>query len=198
MAAIQPTLFDIEQWLPVVGYEGYYDVSNHGRVRSRDRVILTQNGQHRRYRGTILSPSVHKSGRRIVQLNVGNRQRSRYVHQLVLESFVGPRPSGMEGCHYDDDPSNNHLSNLRWDTREANERDKLRNSGHYLRRKTHCPRGHLLEEPNLVRGPLKRGHRTCLACSRTSAHIQRYPSLRPDIQKVSDSYYRALMADSAA
>ena len=48
------------------------------------------------------------------------------VHVLVLEAFVGPRPPGMDGCHYDGDPSNNTLANLRWDTRKANAADAIR------------------------------------------------------------------------
>jgi hypothetical protein len=51
--------------------------------------------------------------------------KARYVHHLVLETFVGPRPNGMECCHCDGDASNNHLSNLRWDTKASNESDKV-------------------------------------------------------------------------
>ena len=49
------------------------------------------------------------------------------VHCLVLEAFVGPRPAGMEGCHYpDSDRTNNHVDNLRWDTHAENVRDRFR------------------------------------------------------------------------
>jgi hypothetical protein len=48
------------------------------------------------------------------------------IHRLVLEAFVGPCPPGMEGCHLDDDPENNRLDNLRWDTPEANREDATR------------------------------------------------------------------------
>lgn len=51
------------------------------------------------------------------------------VHHLVLEAFVGPRPKGKEACHWDDDPSNNKLSNLRWGTKQENTEDLLRNGG---------------------------------------------------------------------
>jgi hypothetical protein len=51
----------------------------------------------------------------------------RYVHHLVLEAFVGPRPKGMECCHWDDDATNNRLSNLRWGTRLDNMQDRIRN-----------------------------------------------------------------------
>ncbi|RUU22663.1 HNH endonuclease [Mesorhizobium sp. M7A.F.Ca.AU.002.06.1.1] len=48
-----------------------------------------------------------------------------YVHLLVLEAFVGPRPDGLEGCHNDGNPDNNRLDNLRWDTPESNQADRI-------------------------------------------------------------------------
>lgn len=59
------------------------------------------------------------------------------VHRLVLEAFVGPCPSGCEGCHYDGNPANNIVSNLRWDTTKNNCLDKRRhgrNGGRRVRR----------------------------------------------------------------
>jgi hypothetical protein len=49
-----------------------------------------------------------------------------YVHRLVLETFAGPNPDGMECCHNDGNASNNRLDNLRWDTRKANIHDAIR------------------------------------------------------------------------
>lgn len=49
------------------------------------------------------------------------------LHRLILETFVGPCPPGMEGCHYDGNPANNRLENLRWDTRKGNREDDRRN-----------------------------------------------------------------------
>lgn len=48
------------------------------------------------------------------------------LHRLVLEAFVGPCPRGMQACHWDGDPSNNHISNLRWDTQRGNWKDRVR------------------------------------------------------------------------
>lgn len=71
-----------------------------------------------------LRPGTQKAtGRKHVAI----RGRSRLVHHLVLEAFVGPRPNGMEACHTDDDFSNNALSNLRWDTPSSNVADRIRN-----------------------------------------------------------------------
>ncbi len=49
-----------------------------------------------------------------------------FLAHYVLETYVGPRPEGMWACHNDGDKNNNSLSNLRWDTRSNNERDKLK------------------------------------------------------------------------
>jgi hypothetical protein len=58
------------------------------------------------------------------------KRRMFYVHRIILESFIGPCPLGMEACHGDGDVNNNRLSNLRWDTRSSNARDKVRHGTH--------------------------------------------------------------------
>lgn len=104
-------------WRPVVGYEGRYLVSDAGQVW----IVRKQ-----RELGTEVSDSGHLT----VQLWRGGRKRRVQVHCLVLEAFVGPRPDGLECCHWDGDAFNNHVSNLRWDTRSANARDALRHGTH--------------------------------------------------------------------
>lgn len=61
-----------------------------------------------------------------VGLSKGNKKYFRKVHRLVLEAFVGPRPEGMECCHYNGDPADNRLENLRWDTSKGNTSDSIR------------------------------------------------------------------------
>ena len=114
-----------EQWRPVVGHEGQYEVSDCGRVRSLDRMVPCGSGGHLRFcKGQILQPGRKSSGHVSVALGRGN---SRDVHRLVLEAFVGPCPDGHEALHYDDEGSNNRLSNLRWGTRGDNLIDAVRN-----------------------------------------------------------------------
>ena len=64
------------------------------------------------------------SGYLAVTLWRKGQQNTKYVHRLVLEAFVGPCPPGMEACHNNSNPADNRLSNLRWDTRQANHKDK--------------------------------------------------------------------------
>src|SRR5689334_10373035 len=67
-------------------------------------------------------------GRRYVWLFDQQRDRHiRYVHEIVLSTFIGPKPSGMEACHENDVGLDNRLSNLRWDTPAANDEDRRRN-----------------------------------------------------------------------
>lgn len=103
-----------ERWLPVVGWEHRgYEVSNQGQVRNA--------------RGKLHSLSNHGRGYRSVGLWDGEKVRTKLVHHLVLEAFVGPRPDGMEALHADDDHANNRVENLRWGTKFENVQDKIRN-----------------------------------------------------------------------
>lgn len=177
-----------EEWRPVAGYEGSYEVSDHGNVRSIDRMIINKIGYKQRYRGKLLAPRATAEG----YLRVGLPHADKRIHRLVLEAFVGPCPEGMEACHNDGNPANNHLGNLRWDTPSANNYDQVRHGTHHQVVKVYCSRGHELEEPNLVPSNLKRGYRNCLACSRARAYVVRRAELRPNLQQISDRYYAAI------
>ncbi len=63
-------------------------------------------------------------GYKVIGLNIDQKRHYRYIHRLVLESFVGPCPNGYEGCHKNSNPTDNDLKNLRWDTPKNNCRDR--------------------------------------------------------------------------
>ena len=150
-----------EEWRAIPGYEGIYEASDAGRVRSLNRV----NTYGRRVVGRILKQQTGQRGRKQVDLLSGASRRMAFVHQLVLEAFVGPIPNGMTDVrHMNGDASDNCLENLRYGTRAENQQDSLRHGTQKERRKTHCPRGHMLIDPNLDPGRAARGHRICLAC----------------------------------
>ncbi len=92
-----------EQWQDVAGTD--LQVSTLGRARRHGEMVHTVNGR----------------------VGLGGRGKSVAIAHLVLWTFVGPCPDGMECCHYDDDRSNNALSNLRWDTHSGNMQDRSRN-----------------------------------------------------------------------
>jgi len=86
-----------------------------------------------------MSLPVREDGYVYVTLYRASRKFTRYVHRLVLESFVGPCPEGMEACHYPDKTrSNNRLRNLRWDTRPENHKDRFRDMTPIINKR--CPR----------------------------------------------------------
>lgn len=192
-----------ETWLPVVGYEGLYEVSDHGRVRSIRRVVMRSDGTPLPVAERILAgyTNVESNGatRRTVNLSCDGRRRTRYIHSLVMEAFIGPRPAGADICHGNGDGADNSLSNLRYDSRSANLLDAVRHGTHHSAAKTHCLRGHLLAEPNLSLSDLGRGHRYCLACNRARGAIRRARvEGRPyDMQQWSDDHYVQIMRSSA-
>lgn len=156
----------IERWLPVVGFEGLYSVSDKGRVRSEARTITLSNGNSRRLAERILKPvQSPKTGRMNLVLCDGNGRRfSTTVDRILMEAFVGPRPERLERLHWDDDPTNNALSNLRYGTRSENLRDAVRNGRHHEANRTHCPRRHRYDADNTYIDP--KGRRNCRQCRR--------------------------------
>jgi hypothetical protein len=123
-----------EYWRDVPGYGGRYRVSDYGRIKSvgwwvfsdiRDKqgnVITTRRTW---LPGIMRKPTVSTKGRLMVLMReLNNTVRNRYLHQLVLEAFVGPRPKGMVVRHFPDrNPTNNKLENLCWGTKAENVAD---------------------------------------------------------------------------
>jgi len=164
---------DSERWLPVVGYEGEYEVSSLGRVMSLDRI--TQKG--RKWRGRMMTPAPMPRGYLVVTLWGDGKQRTRTIHRLVLAAFVGPAPKGAETLHGDGDPANNRLENLQWGTHAENQADQLRHGTHYRAATTHCPSGHPYDEANTYVYP-GTPHRACRKCR--AANMRAWQEKNPD------------------
>lgn len=115
-----------ERWLPVVGYEGLYSVSDQGRVRSEDRMVPHgMGGGLRKIKGSIrVTPPEPRLGYLAISLSRDGIDRHFRVHRLVLEAFCGPPMQGQECCHENGKRDDPRLANLRWDTRRANHHDK--------------------------------------------------------------------------
>lgn len=117
-----------ERWLPVVGFEGLYEVSNRGRVRSIDRYVdlIGRWGtkERRFYKGKIRAQcSGGTSDYRMVVLFRQSQKETFTVHTLVLAAFVGPCPAGMEGRHLNCNAHDNSAENLCYGTRHINRED---------------------------------------------------------------------------
>ena len=143
-----------EMWLQIEDYPGY-EVASTGRVRSVDRQVTTGSGI-RRYAGKIIAPTRNQHGHLKVALRSSQGKVYRYVHSLVAEAFIGPRPQGMEVAHADGHPVNNNLANLRYATPAENAADKV-GHGTALNRGRH-PRARLGEaEVSAIRQALRDG-----------------------------------------
>lgn len=111
-----------ETWLPVPGYEGFYTVSDHGRVFSVPRITHGAKVV-KRVGGAFLAQARMSGGYGRVSLYKHGKKKLFFAHTLVLTAHVSPRPSGLFGCHKDGNPSNNRLDNLRWATPSENTQD---------------------------------------------------------------------------
>jgi len=108
----------VEEWRDVIGFPGY-QVSNLGNGRSRWK--FGAGGLGDTWHPVKLKAT--KDGHLQMRLN----RKSRYIHRLILEAFIGPCPKGMECLHADDNPANNALTNISWGTRLKNMEDRSRN-----------------------------------------------------------------------
>jgi hypothetical protein len=155
-----------ERWLPVVGYEGFYEVSDLGRVRSLPRV--KRNGC--RMAGRILTLGRHKHGYPVANLWMDNRYQTRTVHTLMAEAFLGPAPDGTEVRHLDGDSAHCVLSNLTYGTHGDNMQDSLSHGTNDRAGRTHCPQDHAYDAENTAIGRRGDGSvfRVCRKCSRAA------------------------------
>lgn len=156
-------LDDTERWLPVVGYEGYYEVSSAGRVRSLDRWIpYVDRRKPRFWVGQIRKINLVK-GYPHLMLKRQDRGLNVYVHTLVCEAFYGPRPApDWEVRHLNGDPQDNRATNLSWGTKKQNAQDSIRHGTNKELNKTRCKYEHEFTDENTRRD--SRGRRWCRAC----------------------------------
>ncbi len=147
-----------ECWLPAPGYEGLYEVSDCGRVRSIPRTNT---------RGGLMKPHTNKEGYAQLTLYRDGQPKLFKIHRLVLETFVSPREHGQQCRHLDGDQLNNQLANLAWGTHSENQLDRVRHGTHHLAARVACPAGHAYDRRD------SRGSRICLTCQRDYARRRR-------------------------
>jgi hypothetical protein len=155
----------VERWLPVVGYEGLYEISSLGRVKRLGRT----NSQGMRLQGRLktLTPVAGPDRKVTPYLRVGltrdGSQTTVTVHSQVALAFIGPRPEGMVVRHLDGNCLNNALSNITYGTYSENNSDTVKHGHHVAANKTHCKRGHKFDAVNTYIS--KTGHRRCRPCA---------------------------------
>lgn len=109
----------MEVWKDIQGFEGIYQVSSLGRVRSLDRVIHKLNVEQR-MRGRILSPTNNGTGYMKVNLSKDGKAKLCFVHRLVVEAFIPNSCKLSQINHIDENKSNNQVNNLEWCSSEYN------------------------------------------------------------------------------
>ena len=108
-----------EEWKPILGYEGYYEISNFGNVRSLD-IVENINGGKRKRKGKLRKLSIKDNGYYFLILYKNNVSKNLYIHRLVMENFSKEIPDGYEVNHIDGNKANNHISNLEIVTHQEN------------------------------------------------------------------------------
>ncbi len=115
------------------GYEGLYEVSENGIVKSLDRIIVGKDGRKKRFKGRELFQTITKRDKRnhlpraYVQLWKDNKSKLLSVHRIVAEAFI-PNPNGKPCInHKDGNPLNNHYTNLEWSTYSENQKHAYEN-----------------------------------------------------------------------
>lgn len=119
-----------EHWKKIPEYPGY-EVSDQGRIRSYHQrspisgEVWAVADEPQRYLKGAFDRDYH-----FVALSHEGITHKCYIHTLVMQAFVGPCPEGMEVCHNDGNPRNNHLENLRYDSHHSNIWDSIRHGTH--------------------------------------------------------------------
>lgn len=111
-----------EIWKDIPGFEGLYQASDLGRIKS----FIEWNGTNVR----ILNCG-RNNGYLVVVLSKNGIKKMYRVHRLILETFIGPCPKGMECRHLNGIRTDNRLCNLRWGTRSENSQDTIKHGNHY-------------------------------------------------------------------
>lgn len=152
----------MDEWFPVRGWEGLYEVTKTGRVKRLSRTITTSSGQTRRILEKEMCTSRPGSRYPGVMFCANGRKEDILLHRLLAQMFV-PNPENLPVVrHLNDNPRDYRLDNLAWGTQYDNLHDIFDGRGHYNSLKTHCKRGHLFDDKNTY--VTKTGGRICRNC----------------------------------
>lgn len=164
-----------EEWRPVVGYEGLYEVSSHGNVRSTTRIVPHRMYGSQRIKGKRRSLVLNPDGYPGLFLSKHGVDRHVSVHRLVAQAFCERSEDDTEVRHLDGNPANNHAYNLKWGTHSENMRDRIAHGTDRNVAKTHCVNGHEFSIGNTRL--TNEGHRVCKTCAKEATRRYREKSI---------------------
>ncbi len=107
----------MEQWKDIKGYEGYYQISNYGNIKSVDRIIWNGHVMHKRYGAPVKQKEYRYKE---VLLCKDGKATKKYMHRLVAETFIKNEENKKTVNHKDGNKYNNHVDNLEWATHSEN------------------------------------------------------------------------------
>ena len=116
-----------EVWRDVKGYEGLYQVSSEGRVKSLERKFIDKIGRERSVKECILNPVIDRYGYLLVSLYAGGKQKNHTVHRLACEAFHENPDNKPQVNHINEIKTDNRASNLEWATARENSNFGTRN-----------------------------------------------------------------------
>lgn len=158
----------MEEWRPVLGYEGFYEVSSLGSVRSVARVVRASNGEMRKYPGKVLRQSTAFRGYASVGLRKNTVPRTARVHVLVATAFLQRGLGHTHVRHLNGDPGDNRVENLAWGTPSENGLDTVRHGRNRKANQTHCVNGHEFTPENTATRRDRPRARVCRECARAN------------------------------
>lgn len=112
----------MELWKDIKGYEGMYQVSNEGRVKSLDRKVKQRGGGTQNKKGQLIVESMNHKGYKLTGITKENKNRTFATHRLVAEHFIENNNEKLQVNHIDGNKTNNHVDNLEWVTASENMR----------------------------------------------------------------------------
>jgi hypothetical protein len=114
-------------WKPILGFEGYYEISNNGLVKRAKGKTIYKDGRIAFFSETILKPSINKKGYLSVYLSKNSKKHTLTIHRIVAIAFIENINNKPQVNHIDGDKKNNSVSNLEWCTNEENRVHAVKN-----------------------------------------------------------------------